>query len=231
MGPECQSLGPTAPRPRRPLLDNDGHHLALAHGLAAAVFPPTISPPPSSTASGSYKGRPPPPWSTLSSSSAFHPPLRRCSRCRWAAVDSPLRPLSDRFDHAPSTAPSCTTSPHPELSTTTSGRPHLTVELVLSVSFSFLPPQNGSTTLPPCSPDPPHYTSSLGAAGIRSGRHQRRRSRAPPLPRRDGPPAQVAGPLGRAGRALLWAEPKCTVHFLNYLSISFELIQINSEFD
>jgi hypothetical protein len=53
----------------------------------------------------------------------------------------------------------------------------------------------------------------------------------PPLPRRDGPPAQVAGPLGRASRALLWAEPKCTVHFLNYLSISFELIQINSEFD
>jgi hypothetical protein len=35
-----------------------------------------------------------------------------------------------------------------------------------------------------------------------------------------------AGPLGRAGQALLWAEPKCTVHFLNYLSISFELIQI-----
>jgi hypothetical protein len=35
-----------------------------------------------------------------------------------------------------------------------------------------------------------------------------------------------AGPLGRVGRALLWAAPKCTVPFLNYLSNSFELIQI-----
>jgi hypothetical protein len=39
------------------------------------------------------------------------------------------------------------------------------------------------------------------------------------------------GPLSRAGRALLWAEPKCTVHFLNYFLNFFELIQINSEFD
>jgi hypothetical protein len=35
-----------------------------------------------------------------------------------------------------------------------------------------------------------------------------------------------ARPLGRVGRALLWAEPKCTVPFLNYLSNFFELIQI-----
>jgi hypothetical protein len=35
--------------------------------------------------------------------------------------------------------------------------------------------------------------------------------------------------LGRfteQGEALLWAEPKCTVHFLNYFLDSFELIQI-----
>jgi hypothetical protein len=36
-------------------------------------------------------------------------------------------------------------------------------------------------------------------------------------------PVSLAGPLGRA---LLWAEPKCTVPFLYYLSNSFELIQI-----
>jgi hypothetical protein len=53
----------------------------------------------------------------------------------------------------------------------------------------------------------------------------------PPVSSAVGQNAQGAGPLGRAGRALLWAEPKCTVHFLIYLSISFELIQTNSEFD
>jgi hypothetical protein len=37
--------------------------------------------------------------------------------------------------------------------------------------------------------------------------------------------------LAEQAEALLWAEPKCTVHFLNYLLISFDLIQINSEFD
>jgi hypothetical protein len=40
-----------------------------------------------------------------------------------------------------------------------------------------------------------------------------------------------AGPLGREGLTVVWAEPKCTVPFFIYLSISFELIQINSEFD
>jgi hypothetical protein len=39
------------------------------------------------------------------------------------------------------------------------------------------------------------------------------------------------GHFAEQAEALLWAEPKCTVHFLNYFSDSFELIQINSEFD
>jgi hypothetical protein len=34
------------------------------------------------------------------------------------------------------------------------------------------------------------------------------------------------GRLAEQAEALLWAEPKCTVHFLNYLLNSFELIQI-----
>jgi hypothetical protein len=46
VGPECQSLGPTAPRPRQSLFDNGRCHLARAHGLTAAVSPPTVSPPP-----------------------------------------------------------------------------------------------------------------------------------------------------------------------------------------
>jgi hypothetical protein len=90
----------------------------LTHRFPAATLP-------SSTASSGYKGRPPAPWSTLSSSSAFRPPLHGHSRRCRATVDSPLQPLSDRFDHTPSTAPLCTTSPHRELSTTTPGRrPH-----------------------------------------------------------------------------------------------------------
>jgi hypothetical protein len=44
---------------------------------------------------------------------------------RRATTDNPLWPLSDRFDHAPSTAPPCTTSVHPEPSTTNTGcHPH-----------------------------------------------------------------------------------------------------------
>jgi hypothetical protein len=39
------------------------------------------------------------------------------------------------------------------------------------------------------------------------------------------------GRLAEQAEALLWAEPKCIVHFLNFLSNSFELIQIISEFD
>jgi hypothetical protein len=53
----------------------------------------------------------------------------------------------------------------------------------------------------------------------------------PPISSAVGKNAQGPGPLGRASRALLWAEPKCTMHFLIYLSNSFKLIQINSEFD
>jgi hypothetical protein len=34
------------------------------------------------------------------------------------------------------------------------------------------------------------------------------------------------GRLAEQAEALLWAEPKCTMHFLNFLSNSFELIQI-----
>jgi hypothetical protein len=45
VGPECQSLGLTAPRPRRPLLDS-GHRLARTHGLGATISPSTVSPPP-----------------------------------------------------------------------------------------------------------------------------------------------------------------------------------------
>jgi hypothetical protein len=39
------------------------------------------------------------------------------------------------------------------------------------------------------------------------------------------------GRLAEQAEAPLWVEPKYTVHFLNYFSNSFELIQINSEFD
>jgi hypothetical protein len=129
VGPKCQSLGPTVPRPRRLLSDSGRCRLACAHGLVAAVSPPTVSPPP-------HHRRPPP----LAAIKGAHPhrgapflppplftppPLHRRSHRRRAAVDSPLRPLSDRFNHAPSTVPSCTTSSHPELSTTTHGRrPH-----------------------------------------------------------------------------------------------------------
>jgi hypothetical protein len=45
------------------------------------------------------------------------------------------------------------------------------------------------------------------------------------------PWAETPQELGCLAEALLWAEPKCTVHFLNYRLISFDLIQINSEFD
>jgi hypothetical protein len=46
MGPECQFLGLTAPRPHRPLSDSSRQCLARAHGLGAVVLPPTISTPP-----------------------------------------------------------------------------------------------------------------------------------------------------------------------------------------
>jgi hypothetical protein len=92
-----------------------------AHGFLPPFLRPrfhrraALRPPPLPTIKGAH----PPPWSTLSSSSAFRPPLHRHSRHRRATADSLLRPLSDRFDHAPSTAPPCTTSPYPETSTTT----------------------------------------------------------------------------------------------------------------
>jgi hypothetical protein len=55
---------------------------------------------------------------------------------------------------------------------------------------------------------------------------------SPPLfPRLGQNHPRELGRLAEQAEALLWAEPKCTVHFLNYLSISFDLIQINSEFD
>jgi hypothetical protein len=203
----------------------------------AAASPPPVSPPrhPPSTASTRYKGRPPPtvehPFFLLCfsppTSPPFSPPLSRRGQPAPASL-RPFRPHPEHraavynlpapraVDHHPQTPPP---PPFP------SGRPHLAIELVLPMSSSFPPHQNGSTTLPPCSPDPPCYTSSPGAAGIWPGRHQLRCSRAPPLPHRDGPPAHVAGLLGRAGRALPSVEPKCTVHFLNYLSISFELNQ------
>jgi hypothetical protein len=118
--------------------------------------------PPSSTASGSYKGRPPPPQSTLSSSSAFCPTappfpplLSRCGQLAPASLRLFQPCLKHRaavynlsapraIDHHPRTPPP------PSFP---SGRPHLTVELILLVSSSFPPPQNGSTTLPPFSPD------------------------------------------------------------------------------
>jgi hypothetical protein len=53
VGPKCQSLGPTVPRPRRLLSDSGRCRLACAHGLVAAVSPPTVSPPP-------HHRRPPP---------------------------------------------------------------------------------------------------------------------------------------------------------------------------
>jgi hypothetical protein len=136
-----------------------------AHRFPAAM-------PPSSTASGGYKGRPPtPPWSTHYSSPAFHPhyatipavtELPRTARSGLSPTDSIAPQAPHRRVQPPHTA-SCRPPPPPRFP---SGRPHLTVERVLPVSSSFPLPQNGSTTLPPCSPDPPHYTSSPGAAGI-----------------------------------------------------------------
>jgi hypothetical protein len=86
-------------------------------------FSAPVSPPhrPLSTASTRYKGRPPPtvehPFFLLRFSPP--PPLCRRSHHHRAAADSPLWPLSDHFNHAPSTVPPSTTSPHPEPSTTT----------------------------------------------------------------------------------------------------------------
>jgi hypothetical protein len=79
-------------------------------------------------------------------------------------------PTTQAINHQPRMSPP---PPFP------SDRPHLAVECILLVSSSFLPPQNVSTTLPPCSPDPPRYTSSSDVAGILQGRHQCRCGRAP----------------------------------------------------
>jgi hypothetical protein len=126
MGPECQSLGLTAPRqrPLSPCPHPRPHrrHFPI-HRFPAATLP-------SFTASGGYKERTPPtvehPFFLLR---FLTPPLRRHSRHRRAAADSLLWPLSDHFDQALSTAPPCTTSLHPETSTTTPGRRPTTVPL------------------------------------------------------------------------------------------------------
>jgi hypothetical protein len=203
-------VGPTVSCPVRttdqPCPDRaDRPQTVVAAALPCPRLPRCRFPtPPSSTASGSYKGRPPS-WSTLSSSSAFCPTVPSFlppPSHHGQPTPASLRPFRPRPEHRATVynhpAPQAVdyhprTPPPPPFP---SSRPHLTVELVLSVSSSFPPPQNGTTTLPTCSPDPPSYTSSPSAAGIQPGRHQCRRSRAPPLAHRDGPPAQVAGPLG-----------------------------------
>jgi hypothetical protein len=201
MGSECQTLGPTAPRPRQPLLDRGRHCLARVHSLTAAVspLPRHRHPQPLVAIKGAHPHRgspflPPPPFTPTA------PPfLSLLSRCGQPALASLrlIRPCPEHraavynlpaqraVDHHPRTPPP------PSFP---SGRPHLIVEHVLPVNSSFPPPQN---TLPPCSPDPPHYTSSSGAAGIWPGRHQRRRGRAPS----HASPRWATSPSG-------WASPK-----------------------
>jgi hypothetical protein len=177
VGPECQSLGPTTPRTRRPPSGSGSRHLARAHSLTATISPPTVSlppcrrrPPPLAAIKGAHPP-PPPPWSTLYNSPAFRPhyatipavtELPRTARSGLSPTDSTAPQAPHRRVQPPHTA-SCRPPPPPRFP---SDRPHLTVERVLPVSSSFPLPQNGSTTLPPCSPDPPHYTSPPGAAGI-----------------------------------------------------------------
>jgi hypothetical protein len=87
MGPECQSLEPTTPRPCGPPSDTGCRRLARAHDLTAAVSLPTIFPPPRRrrpSPLAAIKGAHPPPWSTLSSSSAFRP--------HCAAIPSAIEP-------------------------------------------------------------------------------------------------------------------------------------------
>jgi hypothetical protein len=84
--------GPTVSRPRR--LPSDSGRCRLAAPTASL---PPFPRPPSSTASGGYKGSHPPPWSTL-----FF--LLHHFTAPTPAIPS-LQPLSDRLDHTPSTAP------------------------------------------------------------------------------------------------------------------------------
>jgi hypothetical protein len=169
MGPECQFLGLTAPRPHRPLSDSGRQCLARAHGLSAVVSPPTIStlprcrrPLPLAAVKGAHPHcgapfLPPPPSPPPPTTPPFLPPLshhgqpapaslqliRPCPEHR-AAVYNLLAPRAvDLHPQTPSPPP----FPF--------GRPHLTIECILPVSSSLSPPQNGFTTLPPCSPDPP----------------------------------------------------------------------------
>jgi hypothetical protein len=72
VGPECQSLGPTAPRPHQPLSDSGRRRLARAHGPTATISPPTVSPPP--------RRRHPPPLAAIKGAhphcgAPFLPPL------------------------------------------------------------------------------------------------------------------------------------------------------------
>jgi hypothetical protein len=153
VGPECQSLGPTAPRPRRLPSDSGRCSLALAcaHDIAAAISPPTVSPPPCRRRPpplAAIKGAHPPPSSTLSSSSAYCPPtappfLPSLSH-RGQPAPASLRPIQPRHEHRAVRynlpAPRAVdhhprTSPPPPFP---SDQPHLTVELILPVSF-FLP--------------------------------------------------------------------------------------------
>jgi hypothetical protein len=91
--------------------------------------------------------------------------------------------------------------------------------------------------LPPFAPNQDHRRPGLlpgrfpadqrlPAGRIRPVSHRRRRGIYLPCFLSWAETPEGTGPLDRAGRALLWAEPKCKVHFLNYLSISFDLIQI-----
>jgi hypothetical protein len=77
------------------------------------------------------------------------------------------------------------------------------------------------------------FAPNQGHHRIRLVSHRRRGGGGFPLPCFLGwaETPRKRGRLAEQAEALLWDEPKCTMHFLNYLSISFDLIQINSEFD
>jgi hypothetical protein len=134
--PECQSLGPTAPGPRRLPSDSGRRRLVHAHGFTAAISPPTVSPLPRhcrpqtlAAIKGTHPTAPPfpPPLSRRGQPTpASLRPILPCPEQR-ATVYNLLAPRA--VDHHPRMPPP---PPFP------SGQPHLTVEHVLLVIF-FLP--------------------------------------------------------------------------------------------
>jgi hypothetical protein len=162
MGSECQTLGPTAPRPRQPLLDRGRHCLARAHSLTAAVspLPRHRHPPPLVAIKGAHPHRgspflPPPPFTPTAP--PFLSLLSRCGQPTLASLRL-IRPCPEHRAAVYNLLAPRAVDLHPQTPSPPPfpfGRPHLTIECILPVSSSLSLPQNGFTTLPPCSPDPP----------------------------------------------------------------------------